>query len=472
MHRLHPDRLLPPEPGLRRIARTLYEGIADLPIVSPHGHVEAAWFRDGYRFPDAATLMVAPDHYVLRMLISQGLDYPALGVPGPDGASAGPREVWRTFAGHYPLFRGTPTRLWLDHALHEVLELPEPLLAETAERSFDHIAERLASPEYTPRALYDRFRIEVLASTDAATDTLEHHAAIAEDPWAARIIPTFRPDAVTDPEHEAFAASLATLAEQTGRDVARWPDYLAALQDRRAAFRALGATATDHGVPTPETADLPPETCQSLLTAALAGTLDATGAVHFRAQMLTEMAAMSAEDGLVMQIHAGARRNYAPSIHANHGRDRGFDLPMATDWSAGLKPLLDRLGFAQDLRVVLYTLDEASYGRDLAPLAGAFPTLRLGAPWWFFDSPLGLSRHFEATVETAGFANLAGFVDDTRAFLSIPARHDMYRRAVASFLAGLVARHQLGAAEAAEVAADLAVRNARDTYRLGEPDDA
>ncbi len=466
--RLHPDRLLPPEEPVRDIARQLLAGISNLPLISPHGHVPIEWFDPDFRFTDATDLLIRPDHYLLRMLASQGHPYEKLGIAGIGSSDvADSRSAFRTFADGYDFFLGTPSRLWLDHALHEVLGVTETLSTETADQVFDQINARLARPEFTPRALYHRFGMEVLATTDSAVDDLRRHRALADDPdWTGRIVPTFRPDSVTDPEHKDFAQDIAKLGELSGRNIAQWDDYLEALRQRRLEFQACGATATDHGFATPDTISLPKVTCQALLDAALSGTIDAGQSATFRAQMLYEMARMSTEDGLVMQIHAGSWRNYAPQIAGKYGTDKGFDMPMSTDWTRGLKPLLDDFGFDTRLQIVLYTLDETSYGRELAPLAGAFPVLLLGAPWWFYDSPMGMDRHFDAVVETAGFRNLAGFVDDTRALLSIPGRHDVYRRAVASKLARMVAEHQLSLEQAHALAVDLVIGRVRDAYRL------
>lgn len=464
---LHPDRLLPSDPATRGIARQLYEHAAGLPLVCPHGHCEAGWFADNTPFPNATDLLVTPDHYVLRMLASQGVSYDDLGLQRTDGSrrQSDPRRVWQLFADNYHLFRGTPSRIWLDHAMHEVLGVEERLNGPNADAIYDHINAQLSSPAFAPRALFERFNIEVLATTDSATHDLRAHQALKEDGFSG-IIPTFRPDAVTSPLHDDFASSLETLASQTGEDVASWSGYLAALRARRAFFRSLGATATDHGMLTPLTLNLPEHECQGLLYQARAGTLSSADAARFEAVMLFEMARMSVEDGMVMQIHAGSRRNYAPDVMATFGRDRGYDIPNPTEWVGNLKPLLDAFGFEPNLSVILYTLDETTYARELAPLVGAFPTLTLGAPWWFYDSPEGMRRYRRAVTETAGFYNTAGFVDDTRAFLSIPARHDMFRRVEASNLAALVAEHALGMDEALGLMHDLAAGLARKAYRL------
>ena len=464
---LHPDRLLPADPGLRRIARDLYDALRDLPIVSPHGHTDPAWFATDVPFADAASLLVTPDHYLLRMLYSRGVSYDDLGVPRLDGGPvAQPRAAWRCFARHYGLFAGTPSALWLDHAMGAVLGCPEPLTPDNADALFDHIAAALADPAFRPRALLDRFGVQVIATTDGALDSLEHHATLTAEGWGARVRPTYRPDAVTDPEAPGFAAALDRLGDLTGCDMGDWAGMIEAHRRRRAAFRALGATATDHGTPTALTADLPPDTCQRLLDSARAGTLSATEAEQFRAQMLTEMAGLSAEDGMVMQLHAGSRRNTDHAMLAARGPNMGADIPVRTDWVGGLSALLNRYGSAPRLRLILFTLDEAAYARELAPMAGYWPCLMLGPPWWFHDSPEGIRRYLDQVVETAGFANLAGFNDDTRALLSIPARHDVWRRGVAGFLARLVAEHRLPPPEAQRLAIDLSHDAARRAYAL------
>jgi len=464
---LHPDRLLPADPALRHIARDLYEAVRDLPIISPHGHTDPAWFATDAAFADAANLLVIPDHYLLRMLRSQGVDYDALGVPRLDGAPvADPRAVWRTFARHYHLFAGTPSALWVDHAMTAVLDCPERLTPDNADALYDHIGATLADPAFRPRALLDRFGVQVIATTDGALDDLSHHATLAAQGWGARVRPTYRPDAVTDPEGPGFAANLARLADLTGCDTAEWSGMIAAHRHRRAAFRALGATATDHGTPTALTADLPPADCQRLLTGALAGHLTPAEAELFRAQMLTEMAGLSAEDGMVMQLHAGSRRSTDRAMLAARGANMGADIPQRTDWVGGLDALLNRHGSAPALRLIVFTLDETAYARELAPMAGYWPCLMLGPPWWFHDSPNGMRRYLDQVVETAGFANLAGFNDDTRALLSIPARHDVWRRVVAGFLARMVAEHELDRAGAATLAADLSLHSAQRAYNL------
>ena len=473
---LDPDRLFPPEPATRRVARALYDTVHDLPIVSPHGHTEPRWFADNAPFPDPAALFIVPDHYVFRMLYSQGVPMEDLGVPlredaSGDGAEgrAQPydaRAIWRAFASRYHLFRGTPTRLWLDHAFHDVFGVEERLTAKSADRCFDRIEACLGEDAFRPRALFERFGIEVIATTESPLDPLAHHRTIRESGWGGRVVTAYRPDPVVDPAFEGFADNVATLGALAGEDTSRWSGYLAAHRKRRAFFKTMGSTSTDHGHPTANTFALDPAHCQRLLDHALAGDITDGDAELFRGQMLTEMAAMSQDDGLVMQIHPGSHRNHNPSVYRRFGRDKGADIPMRTSYVDALKPLLDRFGNERDFTLILFTLDETTYARELAPLAGHYPALRLGPPWWFHDSFQGMLRFLEQAIETAGFYNTVGFNDDTRAFLSIPARHDVWRRVVCRFLATSVVEHRLAEDEAFELAPLLAHDLAKAAYRL------
>jgi glucuronate isomerase len=464
---LEPDRLFPADPNVRAIARALYERVRNLPIISPHGHTDPAWFADNEPFGNATELLLAPDHYLFRMLYSQGIDLARLGVPSRQGPSAADaREAWRLFASQFHLFRGTPSALWLNHAFKEVFGLQVVLEASSADLYFDTIGAALRTDAFRPRALFERFNIEVLATTESPIDPLESHRRIRASGWPGRVITTYRPDAVIDPEHEQFGAALAEFGALTGEDVFSWPGYLRAHRARRAVFAGAGATASDHGHPTARTADLDPKECHRLFGRVTAGQATAEEAELFRAQMLFEMARMSLDDGLVMQIHPGSCRNHNRGLFKEYGRDRGADIPTATDYVHALKPLLDRFGNDKRLAIILFTLDETTYSRELAPLAGHYPCLKLGPAWWFHDSPEGMRRFREQTTETAGFYNTVGFNDDTRAFLSIPARHDVARRVDCAFLARLVAEHRLDAEDAAEVASDLAYRLPKQAYRL------
>lgn len=465
---LDPDRCFSPIPAQRGIARALYAAVADLPIVSPHGHVPPALLADpAARLGSPAELFVIPDHYITRMLYSQGVPLEDLGVPTRDGApaEADHRRIWQRFAEHFHLFRGTPSGLWLADELVNLFGVQERLTAASAQRVYDHLVDRLARPEYTPRALLARFNIALLATTDAATDPLEPHRQMHAD-GLGQVVPTFRPDAVVNLAAPSWREQVAALSQMSGVDVHDYASYIRALEQRRAVFKQLGALATDHGVQSPRTARLSQREADAVVARGLRGQASPEDAAEFTAHMLIEFARMSAEDGLVMQLHAGSLRNHHPALFARFGPDIGADIPIATEWARNLQPLLSEFGADPRLRLILFTLDESSYSRELAPLAGHYPALRLGPPWWFFDSVNGMRRYLDQVVETAGLANTAGFNDDTRAFASIPARHDVWRRVSCDWLAGLVAQGLLAEDEAAEMASELAVGLARRAYRV------
>lgn len=468
MPRLDPDRLFPLDARSRGLARDLYSAIKDLPIISPHGHTDPRWFAENHPFPDPAQLFVVPDHYVFRMLFSQGVPLERLGVPRVDGGvvETDGRKIWRLFAENYYLLRGTPSSLWIDQALAEVFGVEDRLAPTTADRIYDHIAECLAQPAYRPRALFERFNIEVIATTESPLDDLRWHRMIRESGWGGRVITAYRPDCVVDPDFPGFVANLDTFGEITGEDCSTWDGYLVAHRKRRDWFKGVGATASDHGHPNARTENLPRTDAATLFAKVRSGKADLEEADAFRGQMLTEMARMSLEDGLVLQIHPGSWRNHNPAVLQRFGRDKGFDLPTRTDYVRALKPLLDAFGTDPRLSVILFSLDETTQSRELAPLAGVYPALKLGPPWWFFDSPEGMRRFRENTTETAGFYNTVGFNDDTRAFCSIPARHDVARRVDCAYLASLVATGRLDADAAVEVAHDLTYRLVKQAYRL------
>ncbi|MDP3404257.1 MAG: glucuronate isomerase [Brevundimonas sp.] len=465
---LHPDRLFPADPDTRAVARRLYDGIKGLPIVSPHGHTDPAWFATNDLWKNPAELLITPDHYVFRMLHSQGVAMEDLGVPRIDGGpvETDPRAIWRRFAERYHLFRGTPSRLWHDWVYAEVFGLDVRLSAETADHYYDVIDAALRTEAFRPRALFDRYGIEVIATTESPLDDLAHHRTIRDSGWSGKVVTAFRPDPVMDPEFEGFHANLDRLGQVTGQDARTWDGYLAALRDRRAFFAAHGATSTDHGHPTAFTADLSDHDVRALFARVAAGPVSADEAELFRGHMLTVMARMSLDDGLVMQIHPGSFRNHNASVFARFGRDKGADIPTRTDYVRALKPLLDAVGSEPGLTIILFTLDETAYARELAPLAGHYPALRLGPPWWFHDAPQGMRRFREQVTETAGFYNTVGFNDDTRAFLSIPARHDVARRIDTGYLACLVTEHRLEEDEAHELAHELTYGLVKETYRL------
>jgi len=465
---LDKDRLFPIESSTRGLARALYETVADLPIISPHGHTDPRWYATDDAFLDPAQLFVTPDHYVFRMLCSQGISLADLGVPRADGGKTETdgRKIWHLFAQNYHLFRATPSRLWLDHAFETVFGFDVPLSTATADDYYDRIDAALATPAFRPRALYERFNIEVISTTDGALDDLHWHQQIRDSGWTGRVIPAYRPDAVVDPEFPGFAQNVATLGEITGEDTTSWAGYLNAHRLRRAFFKTYGCTSSDHGHATARTEDMAPDQAARLFAKALRGDCSAEEADAFRGQMLTEMARMSIKDGLVLQIHPGSRRNHCDPMLATFGRDKGFDIPGRTDYVAALRPLLNAVGMNPALSVIVFTLDETAYARELAPLAGVYPALKLGPAWWFHDSAEGMRRFREMTTETAGFYNTVGFNDDTRAYLSIPARHDVARRVDCAYLATLVRSGRLAEGDAFEVAHDLAYRLAKQAYRL------
>jgi len=464
---LNVERLFPAEGAARSVAAKLYETVRDLPIISPHGHTDPQWFADNQPFPDPSALFIQPDHYIFRMLYSQGISLESLGVPQLDGKqSADPREVWRIFARNYYLFRGTPTRLWIDYAFAEQFGLKDRLNAENADEYYDVIDRKLRTPEFLPRALFESFRLEVLATTDAAFDSLEQHKKIKASGWNGRVLPTFRPDAVVDAEYAGFRQNLEKLGEVSGEDVSSYTGYLNALRKRRVYFKENGCTATDHGHLTAMTADLSPNQATALYERIYTGKTSPGDVELFQAQMLTEMAGMSVDDGLTMQLHPGSIRNHNRVVYEKFGRDKGADIPSPTEYVRGLRPLLSKYGNEPGFTFILFTLDESTFSRELAPLAGHYPCLRLGPPWWFHDSPEGMMRFREQATETAGFYNTVGFNDDTRAFLSIPARHDVARRIDCAFLGRLVAEHRLDEDEAFELAQDLTVGLVRKAYKL------
>jgi glucuronate isomerase len=464
---LDPMRLFPSEPSDRSVAAKLYDTVRDLPILSPHGHTDPSWFAKDEAFPDPAALFIQPDHYIFRMLYSQGITLESLGIAQNDGKQqADPREVWRIFAKNYYLFRGTPTRLWFDYSLSTLFGLTERLDPKNADEYYEIISRKLQTPEFRPRALFEKFNIEVLSTTDSPLDTLEYHKAIRESGWKGRVLPTFRPDAVIDAEYTGFIENIEKLGAISGENVGTFKGYLNALRNRRAFFKSNGATATDHGHLTAMTADLDPATAESLYQRILSGRSVPEEQQLFQAQMLTEMAGMSVEDGLTMQLHPGSIRNHNKQVYEKFGRDKGSDIPSPTEYVRNLRPLLSKYGNSTNFTFILFTLDESTFSRELAPLAGHYPALKLGPPWWFHDSPEGMMRFRETATETAGFYNTVGFNDDTRAFLSIPSRHDVARRIDCAFLSRLVTEHRLDEDEAFEVVKDLTVNLVKKAYKL------
>ena len=468
MSLLDANRLFPVELATRKIAQKLFAQVEDLPLICPHGHTDPRWFAENEAFPDPAQLFVTPDHYVFRMLFSQGVNLTDLGVPRRDGGptETDARKIWRVFAENFYLLRATPSRMWIDHAFETVFGITEHFGPDTADKTYDHIADCLTRPDFRPRALFERFNIEAISTTENPLDDLHWHEMIQKSGWSGKVVTAYRPDNVVDPEFEGFVTNVEKLGALTNCDTSNWQGYLEAHRVRRAFFKSYGATSTDHGHPSARTEDMPQSEAATLFNNLRTGGATPDEADAFRGQMLTEMARMSIDDGLVLQIHPGSFRNHSKSILDIHGRDMGFDIPTRTDYVRALKPMLDAIGTTPDLTIIVFTLDETSFSRELAPMAGVYPALRLGPAWWFYDSAEGMRRFRETTTETAGFYNTVGFNDDTRAFCSIPARHDVSRRVDCAYLATLVSTGRLTLDEAHEVAQDLAYGLAKKAYRL------
>ncbi|MFJ6171332.1 glucuronate isomerase [Curtobacterium sp. NPDC092190] len=467
----HPDRLFPADPGTRSVARTVYEAVRDAPIISPHGHVDAALIADDQPFPDPAALLVAPDHYVLRLLHANGVGLQELGRrdltgthPDPDG-----REVWRRLAEHWDDFAGTPVRYWFETELHDVFGLTEQPSAANADAQYDRIAAALATPALRPRALFDSFGIEVLATTDGPADDLAAHARLAADPsFTGRVLPTFRADAVFDPSRPDWRHVVASIGEASGIDTGTHDGLLAALRDRRRYFIEHGATATDTGVLDAGSAPLSTTERSRIHAAAMQGPsgVSAAEAVAYRHDMLYRWAEMSVDDGLVMQLHPGVLRNHHTPTLERFGPDTGHDLPAVGAFTEPLRPLLEAFGTAPGFHLVLFTVDETVFSREIGPLAGFYPAVYAGAPWWFIDTPAAIGRYRAAVTDSAGFTKTSGFIDDTRAYCSIPARHDMARRADAAYLASLVVSHQLSEEDAVRAARRIVSDIPRATFKL------
>jgi len=468
------DRYFGPNPRQKEIAQHLYAIVADLPLVCPHGHVDPRMFADpDYSFGTPTALLLIPDHYIFRMLYSQGIPLEKLGIPRLDGGQVEQdhRKIWRIFAENFYLFRGTPTGMWLTHELHSVFGVEDKLTGESAQDIYDQIAARLESPEFRPRQLFEQFNIEVLCTTDAATDPLDHHRAIRESGWEA-ILPTFRPDAVINIDTPNWRENIEALSELTGIEITGYRAFIQALENRRAYFKSMGATATDHAALTAYTEELSLQEAEAIFQRALRGQATPGSqnqdATRFTGHMLIENARMSIEDGLVMQFHPGAYRNHNPLIFERFGSDKGCDIPVQGEFTRNLRPLLDKYGNDTRLTLILFTLDETTYSRELAPLAGHYPAVKLGPPWWFHDSLNGMMRYFEQITETAGLYNTVGFNDDTRAFPSVPARHNLWRRVASNWIASLVVRGIVDMDDAEEMIHDTAYRLAKKAYKFDQ----
>jgi glucuronate isomerase len=465
---LHEDRFFDPDPSIRKSAREIYNSIKDFPIISPHGHVDPKLFAENKPFPNPTELILIPDHYLFRMLYSQGISLESLGIPTIDGTEVekDPRKIWQLFVDNYYLFNGTPSGVWLDYEFNIVFGIKEKLNSINALKIYDELNEKINSAEFLPRSLYEKFRIEVISTTDAATDTLGYHKKISESGWKGKVIPCFRPDGVTDLSNKNWKANIQLLGETVGEEIGSFSRYISALEKRREYFKEKGATSTDHGVFSPYTNELDKHEVENVFQRALKGNVMKDDAKLFTAHMLMEMARLSTEDGLVMQIHAGAYRDHNPVIFERFGPDKGCDIPIQTDYTNNLKNLLNKYGNNSDFTVIVFTLDETTYSRELAPLAGHYPSMKLGPAWWFHDSIEGMKRYRRMVTETAGFYNTVGFNDDTRAFVSIPARHDVARRIDSNYLGELVARHIISMDEALIITKDLTYNLVKKAYKL------
>jgi glucuronate isomerase len=462
-------QLFDPDPLVREYAMRLYEEVENLPLISPHGHVSPVLFADDvYRFGSPADLLVIPDHYVTRMLYAYGIKLEALGIPSKVGAvvEQDHRKIWQRFADHFFLFRGTPSGVWINNELRNVFHLEEKLSGETAQTIYDQIDEQIKSPEFSPRRLYDQFNLEVLCTTDAATDLLVHHEKILASNWQGRILPTFRPDSVINLDNPDWSTEIQKLSQVCGIEINNYDLFITAMEDRRAYFKQMGATATDHAALKANTQPMSHATASQIFDRALIKKTERGDAERFTAHMLYEMARMSVEDGLVMQLHVGSYRNHNQLLLKNFGPDIGADIPVRMEFTSALAPLLNSFGNHPELTLIVFALDESTYARELAPLAGHYPSLKIGPPWWFHDSPNGIVRYLDQVIETAGIYNTVGFNDDTRAFLSIPTRHDVWRRVTCNWLAGLWARNIIDRIDAGAMARAFAYELAKQSYKL------
>ncbi len=465
---LNDYRFFDSDPKIGKIAHDLYLAVRDLPIISPHGHVEARLLAENEPFPDPTELLIIPDHYIYRMLYSQGISLESLGIPTTDGTPVEKdhRKIWQIFGDNFYLFAGTPTGVWLRHELVKVFGIEEKLNSKTALKIYDRMVSKLKTKPFLPRTLFDKFNIEVLNTTDSPSDPLKYHKKIRESGWKKRVIPCFRPDAAVNILSPRWKEEIAAIGSISGIDIHDYWSYIKALENRREYFKSLGAVSTDQGVESPYAHKLSVGEADAIFQRALKGEATERDAASFTANMLMEMARMSVEDGLVMQIHAGAFRNHNKKVFDRFGPDKGGDIPVQSEYTRNMLEFLNEFGNNPKFTVVLFTLDETTYSRELAPIAGHYPAVRLGASWWFHDSIQGMTRYRQNITETSGIYNTVGFTDDTRAFLSIPARHDLARRMDSNFLAGLVARHIIDIDEARQMGKALAYDLAKKAYRL------
>lgn len=464
---LHPDRMLPADAGLRPLAREIYESVRDLPIVSPHGHVPAEWLADDQPFSDPTSLLITPDHYVNRLLHANGVGLDQLGVGQREFGPEQSREAFRLLCTHWDAYRGTPVRFWLESELVDIFGLDLAPSAETADELYDAIDAKLRLPEFRPRALYERFNLSFLATTDDPCDDLAAHDRLRADPtWTGQVAPTFRPDRYLEPARADWNELVDRLGEVSGIDTGSWAGWVSAMENRRAYFRAHGAVSSDHSHADARVEPLDAAEADRLYRAARQGTIGTAEADTLRRAFMFEQARMAADDGLVMTMHPAVYRNHHTPSFERFGADVGADIPLQVEFTRALQPMLAAFGTSAYFQVVLFTIDETVYSRELAPLAGFYPSVYVGVPWWFIDAPDAMVRFRSAITETVGFGRTSGFIDDTRAYLSIPARHDLSRRVDAGYLARLVGEHRLTIDEAVESATELVAGNPRKAFKL------
>ena len=466
--RLNEDRFFDPDPKVGRVAFELYKSVRNLPLISPHGHVPPKLLAENEPFPDPTELILIPDHYLFRMLYSRGISLESLGIPTIDGTEVerDHRKIWQIFADNYYLFAGTPSSVWLDYTFVNVFGVQDKLNSKNAGKIYDAIQKKLQTNGFLPRALFEKFNIEVLTTTDAASDSLAYHKKLRDAGWEGKVIPCFRPDAATNILSPNWRKEIDALSKIADVEVSDFRNFIRVLESRREYFKSFGAVSTDQGVESPYAHRLSEGEADAIFHRALKGDATEKDGAAFTAHMLMEMAQMSVEDGLVMQIHPGALRDHNRKIFDRFGPDKGADIPIQTEYTCNMREFLNEFGNNPNFTVVLFTLDEATYSRELAPLAGHYPALRLGAPWWFHDSIQGMTRYRQSVMDTAGIYNTVGFTDDTRAFMSIPARHDLARRMDSNFLAGMVARSIIDLDEAKVIVKALAYDLAKQAYKL------
>lgn len=458
---MNSSKILPNDPQTKVLATRLYELIADLPIISPHGHVDPELLAKNEPFGNPTELFILKDHYVTRLLHSVGVDLSDI------YKSSDPRKVWSIFYENYHVFSGTSSGYWFEETLRSIFAIKDLPSTENANRHYDLIASNLLEPAFLPKALAKRFNIEILATTDDPIDNLEYHREISKDSsFETKVVPTFRPDRYLDPRSIGWKENIEKLLAVVNLKENNYKNFISALEDRRQYFKQHGAFSSDHGVFEPYTCILDEKVASEIYQSALIGTASENELRDFAGHMLVEMARMATVDGLVMTIHAGVVRNHHEDTLKAFGPDTGHDLPVTCEWVQNLRPLLNAYGLSKNLKVVLFSLDETNWSREIAPLASFYPSVFIGAPWWFLDAPEAIQRFRASTVDIAGFYKGSGFIDDTRAFLSIPARHDLARRSDSAYLAKMVSEGRITFEQALKISVDLVTTIPRKAFNL------